>query len=278
MRKPSIAIVGAGNVARVLVVCLHRAGYRVTEIASRDPRRAAKIARTVGVRPVAYDAAQLDADLIWLCVTDGAIADVAKQFAKRRSWQGKTVFHSSGASPSSLLGPLQRKGAAIASVHPMNTFVPTTKLDLRGVPFAIEGEAAAVRTGERIANDLSRGGYVFRIRPEHKVLYHAMGSFASPLLVSLMEIAERVGSAGGLKQPERVLQRILLSTIHNLVAHGPAAAFSGPINRGDIATVRKHLTALAKVPDAKAVYRALAKNAVQQLPVKNRAALKKLLS
>jgi predicted short-subunit dehydrogenase-like oxidoreductase (DUF2520 family) len=277
MSKPSIAVVGAGNLARVLVVCLRRAGYRVTEIASRDPKRAAKIAKSVGARPVSYEGAKFDADLIWLCVTDGAIADVAKQLAKRGTWKGKTVFHSSGASPSSLLQPLKRKGAAIASVHPMNTFVPTTKLDLRGVPFALEGDASAVRIGEQIARALSRDGYVFQINTEHKVFYHAMGSFASPLLVSLLEIAERVGRAAGLKHPEHILQRILLSTINNLVAHGPNAAFSGPINRGDIETVRRHLAAMKKVPGAAAAYQALARNAVARLPVKNRAEWKKLL-
>jgi predicted short-subunit dehydrogenase-like oxidoreductase (DUF2520 family) len=277
MRKPSIAIVGAGNVARVLVPCLHKAGYRVTEIAARDPKRAAKLAKGEGASAVSYDTAQFDAGVIWLCVTDAAIAGVAKQLSKRGAWSGKIVFHSSGASPSSLLLPLKRKGASIASVHPMNTFVPTTKIDLRGVPFALEGDAAAVRVAQQIARALSRDGYIFRIRPEHKVFYHAMGSFASPLVVSLMEIAERVGYAGGLKQPERILKRILLSTIDNLVTQGPDAAFSGPINRGDIATVRKHLAAMKKVPGAAEVYRALAWNAVERLPVKNRSELKRLL-
>jgi predicted short-subunit dehydrogenase-like oxidoreductase (DUF2520 family) len=277
MPKPSIAIVGAGNVARVLVPCLHKAGYRVTEVISREPKRAAKLAKTAGAQPVSYETALLDADVIWLCVTDAAITDTAKRLARGRSWRGKVVFHASGASPASLLLPLKRKGAAIASVHPMNTFVPTTKIDLRGIPFALEGDVAAVRVANQIARTLSPDGYIFRIKPEHKVFYHAMGSFASPLLVSLMEIAQRVGYAGGLKHPERILQRILLSTINNLVAHGPDAAFSGPINRGDVDTVRKHLAAMKKVPGASQAYRALMANAVERLPVKNRAELNKLL-
>ena len=71
---------------------------------------------------------------------------------------------------------------------------------------------------------------------------------------------------------------ILQQTLDNYSAHGADAAFSGPIRRGDVATVRSHLSALRKMPAAREVYVALAKNAVANLPVKRQAELKKILS
>jgi predicted short-subunit dehydrogenase-like oxidoreductase (DUF2520 family) len=265
----------------VLAICLHRAGYRIDEVIARaetvSQKRARKIAKAVHARAASYTNASFHADVFWICVTDDAVTPAARTLARGRSWRGKTVFHSSGALPSSAIAPLQKKGASIASVHPMNTFVASTKPDLRGTPFSIEGDRKAMLTGERIAHDLAVEGYVFRIHPEHKVLYHAMGSFASPLFVSLVGMAEAVGRAAGIRRPEQVFRGILRRTMENYLARGAAAAFSGPINRGDVTTVRKHLRALRRVPNAAELYRSLAKNAVKNFPVKNRRRLEKLL-
>jgi predicted short-subunit dehydrogenase-like oxidoreductase (DUF2520 family) len=159
----------------------------------------------------------------------------------------------------------------------MNTFVATSNANLRGTTFSVEGDAAAVRIGERIARDLNGNGYVFRIKPENKVLYHAMGSFASPLFISLMGVAEAVGRAAGIQHPERVMHGILKRTLENYLATGANAAFSGPINRGDVTTVRKHLRALRRVKNASELYEQLARNAVRAFTVKNRRELEKLL-
>ena len=276
-KKPTVAIVGSGNLGRVLALALRSAGYRVAEIVNRSAPSAQALARKVGAKALALDdRAPLTADVVWLCVTDDAIAAVSRSLAKSKTeWDGKIVVHTSGAYSSRELSALKRKGAATGSAHPMNSFVKTSRPDLRGVPFAIEGDAAAVRAAHNIAASL--GGEVFAIRAKDKVAYHAMGAFTSPLLVSLLSTGERLGKAAGLSQPRSVMQRILRETIENFLKNGGEAAFSGPIKRGDIKTVSRHLRGVRRVPGALPIYQALALTAVGKLPGKNKPAMKKLL-
>lgn len=275
-KKPTVAIVGSGNLGRVLALALHRAGYRVVEVVNRDVARARKLARQIGARAVPLDSREaLTAETLWLCVTDDAIRSVATSLARSKTlWRGKVVVHTSGAYASDELRGLKKKGASVGSAHPMQSFVPTSKPDLRGVPFALEGDAVARRAAGEIAKSL--GGKVFTIRAQAKVLYHAMGAFTSPLLVSLLSVSERLGKAAGLQEPRQVMQRILRETVENFLSNGGDAAFSGPIKRGDIKTVTRHLRAVRRVRGA-AIYQALALNAVSNLPGKNKAAMKKLL-
>jgi predicted short-subunit dehydrogenase-like oxidoreductase (DUF2520 family) len=86
-----------------------------------------------------------------------------------------------------------------------------------------------------------------------------------------------VGRAAGIKQPQLVIREILRRTMENYLANGTHAAFSGPINRGDVTTVRQHLRTLRRVRGAVELYRTLAKIAVSSFPVKNQRALEKLL-
>jgi predicted short-subunit dehydrogenase-like oxidoreductase (DUF2520 family) len=279
--KPSVAIVGAGNLAQALAAALRRAGYRISEIVSRSReesrRRARALARRVTAQAVTTNRAHLNADIVWLCVTDDGIANAAASLAPLSDWRSKIVLHSSGALSSDQLAPLRRRGAKVASVHPMMTFVRGSSTGFSGVAFALEGDPKARRLGSRIARDL--GGVPFEITRDRKVLYHAMGSFTSPLVVAVLALAERVASAAGIPRAKLVaaMQPILRKTFENYLKGGAAAAFSGPINRGDLQTVGKHLEALKKVPLARDAYLALARAAAQMLPVKRKNDLLALL-
>jgi predicted short-subunit dehydrogenase-like oxidoreductase (DUF2520 family) len=280
-RHPTITVIGPGNLARVLGLALHAAGYTLQEIVSRDAaesrKRARALARQVGARAATYADAQLSADIIWLCVSDDAIFPTASLIASR-DWKGRIALHSSGARSSRELEPLRGRGAAIGSLHPMQTFVRSSAATLAGVSFAVEGDPAAVRVGRRIARDL--GGSVFTICPEAKVLYHAVGSFCSPMIVACLSTAERVAAAAGIPATaaKRIMHPILRQTVANYLAKGPAAAFSGPINRADVNTVRKHLQALGEVPGARDIYLAGARSAVRSLPVRDRKAVERVLA
>lgn len=279
--RPSITLIGAGNLARVLGLALHAAGYRIDEIVTRSApesrKRANALARQTGARVSTYADARLDASIIWLCVTDDAIAPTASAIAAATNWKGKIALHSSGARSSRELEPLRRRGASMGSLHPMQTFVRASPATLKGVSFAVEGDQAAVRAGRRIARDL--GGSVFTIRPEAKVLYHALGSFSSPMIVAALATGERIADAAGIPRAavRRIMHPILRQTIANYLEKGAPAAFSGPINRGDISTIRKHLQALRKVAAAREIYLALARSALLTLPVRDRKKLEKVL-
>ena len=279
--KPRIAIVGAGNLASALAVSLHGAGYRIDQIIVRESgesmRRARRLASEVAASAVAAVGAQIQAEIVWFCVPDAAIAGAAESLAKAANWRGKVALHSSGALASDELAVLQRRGAAVASVHPLMTFVRGSRPSLVEVPFALEGSLKAVRAARAIVLDLR--GQPFTIRKQHKEAYHAWGMFASPLLTALLAASEHAAGAAGVSRKaarERMLP-ILRQTLANYARLGAPGAFSGPIARGDVATVEKHLSVLRGVPGAREVYVALARAALRDLPKKNRAGLEKIL-
>ena len=269
-RLSTIALIGSGNLAHALGPALCNAGYRIESVAFRDTapskRRARALAKALGARAVPLQQARPETDVIWLCHTDDALAETARRLARKEGWKGKVVLHSSGALPSSVLSPLRQAGARTASLHPMMTFVPGTVPRMREVPFAVEGDRAAVAVARKIASDL--GAESFAIKPSSKTLYHALGSFSSPLVVATLVTAERVGRGAGLtrSQIRKIMQPILEQTFKNYLERGAAAAFSGPVKRGDLDTIRRHLHELKRVPGAREVYRALVRSAIRDLP------------
>ena len=212
-----------------------------------------------------------------LCVPDREIAGCAEALATNSDWHGKIALHCSGALSSSELDALKKKGAAVGSVHPLMTFVRNVRPSLKGVPFGLEGDPVAVRTGRRIVHDL--GGEPFPLAAEHKPAYHAWGGFTSPLLVAALVAGEQVAMQAGMSRSlaRRRMFKIVQQTIANYFEKGPADAFSGPIIRGDAATVQKHLLVLNEVPEAKQVYLALARSALKYLPGKNKRELSRTL-
>jgi predicted short-subunit dehydrogenase-like oxidoreductase (DUF2520 family) len=277
----TVGLIGAGNLASVLGPALHSSGYRIEFVAFRNAtssqKRAMALAKRLVSKAVRLEQAGPDSDIIWLCHTDDALPQTARQLARRPGWRGKIVFHSSGALSSDVLAPLKRAGAHTASLHPMMTFVPGTSPRMKGVPFAVEGDRQGVAEARRIVSAL--GAEIFPIHKDSKVLYHALGSFSSPLVVATLVTAERVGRAAGLSraQTRKVMGPILQQTLRNYLERGAAAAFSGPVKRGDLETVRRHLRALKGVPAVQEVYRALVKSAVRGLPAGRKKDLLKLL-
>lgn len=276
-----VAIVGAGRLGTALAERRAEAGYTITEIVARDSSQslanAQRLARKVGVSAATPHAVTLDADAVWFCVPDSQIAAAAADLS-RHDWKNKVALHSSGVLSSDALGVLRERGASVASLHPLMTFVNKSKPNLRGVPFAVEGDAAAVRVATRIIRNL--GGDTFRIRKQDKVAYHAFATMICPLLVSLLATSERVAGLAGI--PPRVACRrmmpILRQTLANYESLGAAASFSGPIVRGDAKTIAQHMAALAKVSSAKAVYAGLVSSALKYLPNRNRKEIAALLN
>ena len=281
MKRTSVAIVGPGRLGTVLAKQLASAGCQITEIISRSRRHslatAAKQARKLGARARTSSDALLDATVIWFCVPDSEISKAAAELS-RRDWTGKIAIHSSGVLTSDALGLLRKKGAMVASVHPLMTFVGGSVPNLADVPFAIEGDLRAVDAAKKIVRNL--GGNTFPIRKQEKAAYHAFATMICPLLVSLLAISETVAQVARIshKEARRRMMPIIHQTLANYSKLGQAGAFSGPIVRGDAESVRKHLKALAKNRAATSVYVALAEAALKYLPSRNRKAIRKALS
>jgi predicted short-subunit dehydrogenase-like oxidoreductase (DUF2520 family) len=292
-KKPIVAIVGAGRLATFLAIALNNAGFTVTEIIARDSklslRKARLLAAKVGARGVTAQSTRLDATLLWFCVPDREIRRAASTLADhllaraRLNQKVKVRFalHSSGALSSRELHPLQAAGVAVASAHPLMTFVagahPALSEFKSKVPFAIEGDAAAVQVARQIVRAL--GGEGFRLSAARKAAYHAWATMTSPLLVAFLVTLEEAASAAGFDREEarRKSLPIIKQTLENYSRLGPSKSFSGPLIRGDAETVAKHLAVLKKHPGAREVYIDLAQAALRKLPAKNRVALRRLL-
>lgn len=179
---------------------------------------------------------------------------------------------------SDILSLLRAKGAAVGSMHPMMSFVAGMVTSLKGVSFAVEGDAKAVQVAKAVARDV--GGESFVLKKSAKPLYHAFGAFASPLLIATLAAGERLGRKAGLseEQARKAMRPIVAQTLKNYMERGTAAAFSGPLIRGDVETVRKHLEGLRAVPEIRDAYIALVRCALDSLPVKRAEAICALLA
>lgn len=232
--------------------------------------------------------AALAADVLWICTPDAAIASVADQLVSTLAHTSRRkppiVFHSSGALASTELAALQTIGASVASVHPLMTF-PKRSLSrakqphqLVHVPFAIEGDPRACHAARKLVRAI--GGEAFTLSPKNKPLYHAFGAFASPLLVALLTAAMETGVAAGFTQEQarRRMRPIVERTVLNFFANGPDKSFSGPIARGDAATVARHLEDLRSHPRLLSTYRELVRFALDSLPAQNKKQIRELLN
>jgi predicted short-subunit dehydrogenase-like oxidoreductase (DUF2520 family) len=277
----SFAIVGAGRVGRALGRGLHEAGWKVTIVASRSESSARGAVRFIGGgRPAAgIPATVAAATTTLIAVPDDAIGLVAEELARKagNNLPGKVVLHTSGALDTSMLEPLRQCGAAVGTMHPLQTFNGVSVPPLAGRVFAIEGDEMAVRMARRIARSL--GGVPVGISAARKPLYHAAGAFAAGLCLALEEAGVRLLMTAGLKQREA--QRALLSltrqVLENCEKLGPQKAWTGPLARGDFGVVASHEEALRQVqPEFLHAYRAVNRLAALVLSHDSSAMLREL--
>jgi predicted short-subunit dehydrogenase-like oxidoreductase (DUF2520 family) len=286
-RKVDVAVIGLGNWGTSLAAGLAAARIPLPEIVVRTQSRRTRrrksvstLASVVSAPLVSWTEATLDASILWICVPDAAIAEVAERIAaKRRNLRGQIVVHSSGALTADVLDPVRLAGAGVASVHPVMTFPATDAVPLQGMLFGVESSDAETR---RKLYSLVRklGGRPFKLISEKKALYHAAGTLASPLLVSELGAAIEAARMAGLDSRTATLwvKSLAEATASNVFAHGPVRSFSGPFARGDAGTIRLHLQALDAHPILAGVYRSLASYAVSSLPVRNLKLLNEILN
>jgi predicted short-subunit dehydrogenase-like oxidoreductase (DUF2520 family) len=239
-----VGIVGPGRAGVGLALALRRAGVRIAGIHGRRRRALPRGLRlSVGGSPPWLDAV----DAVLLAVRDDALSPLVTELAGRRWRRGQIVLHLSGALPSGVLTPLRRRGAAVGSLHPLMTVGADPRraaAAFRGATFAVEGDPAAVRVARALARSL--GGFPVAVRAGARARYHAGAVFASNYVVTLFGIAEELLAAAGFSRAEarRALGPLAGASVANAAALGPAAALTGPVARGDAATVARHLAAL----------------------------------
>jgi predicted short-subunit dehydrogenase-like oxidoreductase (DUF2520 family) len=283
----SFSIVGAGRLGTVLGAALVRRGWTAAAIVDKDPGAARESRRIIG-RGTAVaglgGTARLG-DVVIIAVPDNAVGRVAAGLARSGvSWAGRFVFHTSGLLPARVLEPLRKRGARIASVHPVQSFSrkDTPASIFRGITWGVEGDPAAVAAAEEMVRSLR--GNVLLLSEKDKPLYHAACSLASNAMIALEWTASgMLGAAGiGEKAAAGMLFPLVQGTLQNVNNLGLEKALTGPIIRGDVVTVRKHLEALRDDPHARGVYLVMGKQILRLaeksgLPAGRVTALKRLL-
>jgi predicted short-subunit dehydrogenase-like oxidoreductase (DUF2520 family) len=254
MKKPSVAIVGAGKVGSALAVLLHRRGYPIGGIASRSLASALRLAEKL-CAPATNRPSDITskAEVVFITTPDRVIRTVANQIYEQNGFKsGQTVFHTSGADLADEVGVARKAGAWAASLHPLQSFA-TVQMAMENLPgsyFALEGDAEAQPIAEQIVRDLE--GRSFTIAAQDKPIYHASACIASNYLVSLIHLATGLYPRFGLSREEsfQALLPLIRGTLNNIGQLGPTEALTGPIVRGDAPTLALHLDRLARIGSA----------------------------
>lgn len=258
--SPTIAVIGLGRVGTVLARALHENGYTIKAVSSRDPHKARALAAQLGAVAAPPAAAAESADLTILAVSDDAIEAVTASLAAAGAWQaGKFVVHVSGASPAGALHAAAEHGAIVGSFHPFAAIASADSRLPPGLTFGVEAPPPLHEMLWQMA--VALGGQPLALAPGDKTLYHAAAVIASNYTVTLTALAasllHHLGAGGD--QALHALLPLMRTTLDNLERQGLPAALTGPLVRGDVGTVQRHLLALdAAEPLAGELYRCLA--------------------
>jgi|SRR5271169_3541306 len=248
----TLSIIGAGRVGRALGRRLRELGWKIGAVVACSESSARKAVRSIGAgRAHAFLTRQvLAAQVILITTPDRCTAEVAEHLARigAEELRGKIVLHTSGALSSDVLDSVRQCGAAVGSLHPLQTFSGVGVPPLEGRVFAIEGDTAAVRMARQMARTL--GAVPVHIEGSKKPLYHAAGALAAGNVLALMEAATRLITAAGMKRREAVLALLPLTrqVLENFERLGPRAAWTGPLSRGDYGVVAAHTEAMNDLP------------------------------
>lgn len=265
---PALNIVGAGHVGRALGRLFAQRGvFAVQDVLARSQHSAQRAVEFIGGGRALHDIGAMRPAPVWmLAVGDDQIAPVCAALAQAGLAADAVVFHCSGAKSSAELDAAARLGAATASVHPIRSFA-----DPGGVAAAFDGTFCGIE-GDPAALALlapafeAIGARLVTIDAAAKTVYHAASVFASNYLVTVLDAALRAYQAAGI--PPEVARQLAAplatETLSNVLRLGPEAALSGPVARGDMATVARQQAAVTgwDAPTG-ALYAALAEATVE---------------
>ena len=244
----TLNLVGAGHVGRVLGRLFAASGvFEVQDVLTRSADSAAEAVRFIGAGRAVAAPAELRPAQVWmLAVGDDQIAPVCSALAQAGLLKGAVVFHCSGAKSSHDLQAASQAGSHVASVHPVRSFADpgAVAAAFDGTWCGTEGDPAALALLAPAFEAI--GARLVAIDASAKTVYHAASVFASNYLVTVLDAALRAYAAAGVPdEVARELARPLASeTLANVFRLGPAAALSGPVARGDFATVARQHEAL----------------------------------
>ena len=272
---PTVFVVGAGVVGTTLATSLHGAGVPVLGLHGR-PTAAAHSGSTAGAGAsvdLVATAGDLPeavsrADVIVVCVRDERISQVAERLQREaRLRDHQVLLHTSGAHPAAeVLGAARSAVRAIGTLHQLVSFADPGLFarGLRGVAFGVEGEPPARAVARALVGKL--GGRALDVAAAELPLYHAAAVLASNYVVALGELARGLFVAAGVPPEDALpaLVPLMSSVVQNLARVGLPGALTGPVERGDVSTVERHLEALdRRAPGLAPLYRSMGREVLR---------------
>jgi len=270
-RKPSVSLIGPGRLGIALAMALESAGYQIVSLVGRNRQKLRKPSQLLDVSCQLLVAKELEkgrlGDLIIISVPDDQIVTVAGDLARIKGKGHPTVLHTSGALSSKVFASLAANGWHTGSIHPLASVSdPAGGVEaLRRAYWCVEGDAVGIRVAKQVVRDL--GARSFSLKSEDKPLYHAAAVMTSGNATALfdvpLEMLERCGISR--RSGQKMLAPLLASNTLNLSRSAPEDALTGTFARGDLATVRMHLSALKgkDLDEALQLYRLLGKRSIE---------------
>jgi len=266
--KKRVSIIGAGVVGTAVGHILKTKGYNITAIASRTRASLDRAFPYTGglTTTDVVEAASLG-DLVFITTQDDQIEKVCAKIARGNGFKvGNVILHMSGALSTKVLKSAEKVGALTASIHPMQSFVDIDLAikQLPGAYFGVTAEEKIQPLVFELVKDL--GGEPVVIKDEDKPLYHAAACVTSNYLTALLRFAQEIYSSIGISQEVslKAVWPLVEGTLKNIKQKGTSQALTGPIARGDLGTIEKHLSVLkSKLPEALNLYEKLGNYTVE---------------
>jgi len=255
-----VFILGAGRAGRGLSRALRASGVHLIGLHGRREEREPDVV-TAGAIPDAAHAA----DTILVAVRDGQLEEALGELAAAPLAAGAVVLHASGSAEPVALAELRKAGHPCGTFHPLVPLADPARAAerLRGAWIGIDGDPGAIEVAKQLAERL--GAHTLRIPAGEKAAYHAAAVIASNFPTVLAAVAVSLLGSIGMNERESwgAIRALMRGAVANLDTDVPARALTGPIARGDVETVQKHLAALEPHPAALELYAMLSQVAVE---------------
>jgi predicted short-subunit dehydrogenase-like oxidoreductase (DUF2520 family) len=255
-----VGVISAGRVGSVLAAALARAGHEIVAtcaVSRESVRRAERLLPGVAIKPPPEVVEA--ADFVLLAVPDEVLRSLVSGLANTGAWRtGQLVAHTSGATGIGVLVPAAARGILPLALHPAMTFAgrPEDLDRLAGATFGVTAPDELRPVAEALVVEI--GAEPVWVPELARPLYHAALTVGANHLVTIVNDAVDLLARAGVEQPARLLAPLLSAALDNSLRLGDAA-LTGPVSRGDAATVRAHLATLAtEAPETVAAYVAMA--------------------
>lgn len=265
----NVGFIGAGKVGFSLGKLFMVNNINVTGYKSKNEESAAEAAKFTKTKSFAtIEAIVKKSDIIFITVPDGEILSVWNHI-KNLPVKNKIICHCSGCLSSSVFDGIKELGAYGYSIHP---FFPVrdkwhSYKELSEATFTIEGASFCMEEMKALMQKVTKN--VQEITDENKELYHAAGVFSSNLAVALWNISKELLESCGFSEDlaEKTIGPLFLNNTENLCKHGSTNSLTGPVERADSETVKKHMESIPK--EFLDIYCLLSKELIKIAEVKN---------